>query len=112
MPTIVVDAVPDDFIDVEPEPRAEEAGAGRGGARWRVVAAWARWERGGLLSHLEEDDLNTLRDAFAAAAPAAELVRRRRPTRWRRGWRSSRSSCVLGETRRRASPPSPRPPGY
>ena len=77
MPTIVVDAVPDGVIDVEPEePRepVEEAGAGRGGARWRVVAAWARWERGGLLSHLEEDDLNTLRDALAAAAPAAELV--------------------------------------
>jgi hypothetical protein len=76
MPTIVVDVVDDDsVIDVEPEePRAEEAGAGRGGARWRVVAAWARWERGGLLSHLEEDDLNTLRDALAAAAPAAELV--------------------------------------
>ena len=77
MPTIIVDAVPDGVIDVEPEePRepVEEAGAGRGGARWRVVAAWARWERGGLLSHLEEDDLNTLRDALAAAAPAAELV--------------------------------------
>ncbi len=76
MPTIVVDVVDDDsVIDVEPEePRAEEAGAGRGGARWRVVAAWARWERGGLLSHLEADDLNTLRDALAAAAPAAELV--------------------------------------
>ena len=75
MPTIIVDAVPDGVIDVEPEePRAEEAGAGRGGARWRVVAAWARWERGGLLSHLEADDLNTLRDALAAAAPAAELV--------------------------------------
>ena len=77
MPTIIVDAVPDGVIDVEPEePRepVEEAGAGRGGARWRIVAAWARWERGGLLSHLEEDDLNTLRDALAAAAPAAELV--------------------------------------
>ena len=76
MPTIVVDVVDDDsVIDVEPEePRAEETGAGRGGARWRVVAAWARWERGGLLSHLEADDLNTLRDALAAAAPAAELV--------------------------------------
>ena len=66
MPTIIVDAVPDGVIDVEPEePRAEEAGAGRGGASWRVVAAWARWERGGLLSHLEADDLNTLRDAFS-----------------------------------------------
>ena len=74
MPTIIVDAVPDGVIDIEPEEPRDEAGAGRGGARWRVVAAWARWERGGLLSHLAADDLNTLRDALAAAAPAAELV--------------------------------------
>ena len=72
MPTIIIDD--DGVIDIEPQEPVEETGAGRGGARWRVVAAWARWERGGLLAHLEEDDLKTLRDALAAAAPTTELV--------------------------------------
>ena len=71
MPTIIIDD--DGVIDIEPEEPRDEAGAGRGGARWRVVAAWARWERGGLLAHLEEDDVNTLRDALAAAAPTYEV---------------------------------------
>jgi len=50
----------------------EESGAGRGGARWRVVAAWARWERSGLIAHLDDPDL--LRDAVASAAPATETI--------------------------------------
>lgn len=52
----------------------EEVGAGRGGARWRVVAAWARWERSGLLTHLEDRERNTLRDALAEAAPSAVVT--------------------------------------
>ena len=65
------------LADIEPEePRAEEAGAGRGGLRWRVSSRPGR--AGGRRRprpHLEADDLNTLRDALSRGGrAAAELV--------------------------------------
>ena len=55
-------------IDVSPTADEERAEAARRtGARWRVVAAWARWERAGLLAHLDATAVDALRDASAAA---------------------------------------------
>ena len=60
----------DDDVGVYDDAERDDAGSFTG-PRWRVVAAWARWERSGLFDHVAPADLEALRELLAAAAPAA-----------------------------------------
>ena len=60
----------DDDVGVYDDAERDDAGSFTG-PRWRVVAAWARWERSGLFDHVAPADLEALRELLDAAAPAA-----------------------------------------